>query len=54
MVNLHNAFIFMEKPITPRSAIFFNTTDKETQHPKRQTNKKKKGENYSYSGGMNL
>lgn len=50
MVDLDNAFIFMEKPITSRSAVFFNTTDEESQHPKRQ---KKKSENYPYSAGMN-
>lgn len=49
MVNLHNAFIVMEKPITHRPAIFFNTTDEEPQHPKRQ---KTASENYPYSAGL--
>lgn len=40
MVNFHNAFIFVEKPITPGSAVFFNTADEESQHPKREKENK--------------
>lgn len=50
MVYLHNAFVFMEKTITPRSAVFLNTTDEESQHPKRQNMR----ENCPYCADINL
>lgn len=50
MVYLHNAFIFMEETVTPRSAVFLNTTDEESQHPERPNI----GANWFYCAETNL